>query len=70
MIVIDDLLILMHQKPFRVFLLIRDIEKFSEEAICYISPFIEIIEPSTNFSKIAIDMLNEYIKEEKRAHLH
>jgi hypothetical protein len=46
------------------FLLDRDID-LSDEAVCYISPYVEIIEPSIDYKKMLLDILNEYIKEEK-----
>ena len=41
-----------------------DIE-VSNEAICYFSPYIEIIEPKDDYKKILLDIFNKYIKEEK-----
>jgi hypothetical protein len=37
----------------------------SDEAICYISPYIEIIQPIIDYKKILLDIFNKYIKEEK-----
>jgi hypothetical protein len=47
------------------FLLNRDIFNLSDEAICYISPYVEIIQPSVNFKNVVFEIINKYIKEEK-----
>jgi len=48
------------------FLLDREIEELSDQAICFISPFLAIIQPN-DFKKTVLDILNEYIKEEKKS---
>lgn len=47
------------------FLLNSNIFNLYDEAICYISPYVEIIQPTVDYKKILLDIFNKYIKEEK-----